>query len=1621
MANGNIKGITIEIGGDTTGLENALKDVNKQSKDLQTELKEVERGLKLDPGNVELVRQKQQLLTQSIEATSDKLHVLRQAQGQVEAQFRRGEIGEEQYRAFRRELVNTENNMRSLQGQLNSLQSEQQRLADTTRSLGAFFDATGTDVEQFAGTLGTRLTQAIRNGTASADQMERALRLMGRQALGASTDIDEMRRVLNQINNGGSIDAIRNELQQMNTVVVTTQDELKQIDNLLKFNPNNVELLAQKQTLLTRSIQDTSTELQQLQQRQSQVEAQFQSGQIGEEAYRAFRRELEQTEQSLVGYQNQLNAMQQEQQQVQTSTRHLQTLFDATGTSVDRFADVLGNDLVRAIQEGRASSTQIEQAIRQIGQRAVGAEVDIDQLREALRNVDNGANLDEIRADIDRIRQSADEAEQSVKGLGSQLGTVIGGLAAGGGIAGAIDQALDVASLKTKIDVTFEVPEESKATIRDTVKTITAYIEDQEAALEGTRRQWALNKDASDEMNVSIAVGAGAVAKAYSQIDFVELVQEVNEFAAALEISNQEALALTNAILKAGFPPEQIDTAAEYGLQMKQIGFNTAQIQAIFEAGIDTKTWNIDNLNDGVKEANLQMKAFGNEVPKALGELLSQTDVSSKKFQEWGKSVAGGGVEGAKAMDEMVTWLDGIEDATLKNEIATAAFGTKWEDQGQNMISVFQGLAGAQDQTVQNQEKFNQLMEGINTDPASQLRQAFADLQTALAPLLIAIAEIVTSVAKWVSENATLGAAIVAIVATIGILTGAFAVLMPAIAGLISAWPVLAAAFGSIGAPILIAVGAIVGLGAAFVALWKNSETFRNNLTTVFEAIKNVAVTVFEAVASFIGEKIAQIKSFWDTEGAQILQAAENIFKGIMAVIEFVMPAIKFIVEVAWTAIKQVITGTLDIIMGAVKVFSGLFTGDFSKMWEGIKDIFSGAIQLIIGWISLSFFGGIRTLLANLGKTGLSLMKGMWDNILGVFKSVGGSIKNLTNNTLTTIVNFFKNFVTSVKTQMTNAKQKIITTWNEAVTFLKNINLMQIGKDIINGLVKGIGAMADTVTEKVKEIASGIPKWAKKVLGIHSPSRVMKGVGEDTIDGLIVGMDSKSDKVKKSVSTISNLMVDETKKYTATVKDLEKKQADELAKIENDKAYKINQIVAKAKVSKKKLTAAQNAQIDKIEADAATKAVATQRKYAEQLEKINNDLNKAKLESVKTYIQDKKSLDELSLIDEALLWQRSLDQFGAKTKERIEAQKAYQSAVQAINKEVTAINADYSNQIQKINEDLIKQEETLTKAYADAVDKRAQSLVSFKSLFDAFKVEIEVTGEQLMANLFSQVDGFKLWQREIEKLSEKAIDEGLLEELRQMGPNALPELIALNQLTDAQLSQYSDMYREKSALARKQAEAELVGMKNDTEKQIRKLQDVADRQLVHLQRDWNTRIKELTQATATQLSSLQQIGKDAGQGLLNGLSSMQGPLITRAQEIANQISQAIRSALQVKSPSRVMMEIGGYVGEGLIVGMDDMISKVAQSSARLAGAVTNAQNSLASSANKSRTNYITQQQIIQQGANVDMNPLVAAIMQLASRPIETAVNLDGRTLANVVSNHQSTDYNHNLRLLGLKG
>lgn len=115
-----IKGITIEIGGDTTGLNKALSGVNREIKSTESQLKDVERLLKLDPSNTQLLEQKQRLLAEAVGGTKEKLEALKTAEKQAQEQFKRGEISQQQYEGLQREIIDTTQQLKKLEDQANN-------------------------------------------------------------------------------------------------------------------------------------------------------------------------------------------------------------------------------------------------------------------------------------------------------------------------------------------------------------------------------------------------------------------------------------------------------------------------------------------------------------------------------------------------------------------------------------------------------------------------------------------------------------------------------------------------------------------------------------------------------------------------------------------------------------------------------------------------------------------------------------------------------------------------------------------------------------------------------------------------------------------------------------------------------------------------------------------------------------------------------------------------------------------------------------------------------------------------------------------------------------------------------------------------------------------------------------------------------------------------------------------------------------------------------------------------------------------------------------------------------------------------------------------------------------
>ncbi len=146
MASGRIKGITVEIGGDTTKLGKALDSSEKQSKALQNELKDVNTLLKFNPDNVDVLTQRQKLLTEQVAQTSEKLKILKEAESQVIEQFERGEIAEDQMRAFQREIIETESKLSHYTSQLADTNAAMDELGNTKAA--SALDKLSAEIEQ---------------------------------------------------------------------------------------------------------------------------------------------------------------------------------------------------------------------------------------------------------------------------------------------------------------------------------------------------------------------------------------------------------------------------------------------------------------------------------------------------------------------------------------------------------------------------------------------------------------------------------------------------------------------------------------------------------------------------------------------------------------------------------------------------------------------------------------------------------------------------------------------------------------------------------------------------------------------------------------------------------------------------------------------------------------------------------------------------------------------------------------------------------------------------------------------------------------------------------------------------------------------------------------------------------------------------------------------------------------------------------------------------------------------------------------------------------------------------------------------------------------------------------
>jgi len=410
------------------------------------------------------------------------------------------------------------------------------------------------------------------------------------------------------------------------------------------------------------------------------------------------------------------------------------------------------------------------------------------------------------------------------------------------------------------------------------------------------------------------------------------------------------------------------------------------------------------------------------------------------------------------------------------------------------------------------------------------------------------------SISPWITKLAGM---FIYLVATFTLLLSPLAVGIGYIMGVRAAftalWMLISPLVTGLGAmmgTVLLVSGVVLGLGVALYLLWTRSETFRNGVIKGWNAIKSAAVSVYGfirpyimqaigAVTTFVGQKLAQLKTFWDENGAMILQATKNFFTPIVfivrtvlgavwSVMKFMWPVVLLLVKSVWSNIRGVIDGALKIIMGLAKIFGGLFTGNFSKMWEGVKQVFFGAIQFVWNLINLMMFAKILSA-GKMFITGFrDVFVGLWAGLRTLFTKSVTNVKNTVQYGFTamkllgqTIMTGFKNSIngiwtaihgnirgmlgrigTSIKTAWTTARTETKTLFGMIKDDVTGVfkNIVQAAKDLPGKIGRGISSMAGRVEEGIGTFAGKVFSGFKKVVNgaIDGINWAMKGIGLET-------------------------------------------------------------------------------------------------------------------------------------------------------------------------------------------------------------------------------------------------------------------------------------------------------------------------------------------------------------------------------------------------------------------------------------------------------------------------------------------------------------------------------------------
>ena len=851
----------------------------------------------------------------------------------------------------------------------------------------------------------------------------------------------------------GDTTGLDKALKGVNSSISKTQSALNDVNRLLKLDPTNTVLVAQKQELLTQAISQTEEKLSALESAQEQVTAAFQRGDIGVDKYQAFQREIEETRGKLSKYKSDLSGLQTEQDSLSTNTARLEKLFAATGTEVDDYSDILGSQLVSAIKNGTASSDQLKAAIEKIGKAATGGKADVRQLTDALDTVDDGEALQAL---IEELNRAGDAAEDTADDI-SEIAEATKGAAL-------MEAADQLSAVGDKIQDIGEKAFTAFADTENAVTKVNAYFgETGKAAEQSAKVIQSVYEAGVGESMDSVADAVLMVKKNLGELsdtDLTNLTQQAITLEELYGIDMNETLRGVNSLMQQyGLTAQEAmdyivkgtqngldktnelgDNLSEYAGKFAQAGYSASEYFQLLDNGLKNGAYNLDKVNDAINEVTTRL------VDGTIGDSIGSF---STKTQELFTSWQNGGATQKEVIDSIVADIGSCTNQQEALNLAALAFGTMAEDGNLKFITSLTSVGNTYDSVSGSaQNMFDQ-----TTTPMQEMESNTRKLQQALVPLGEKIAElanailpplvaVITTIGGWFEK---LPGPVQNFVIILGALLVAFTTLTPVIAAMSVAVGALNISLLPIIAIIAAVAAAIVGI-IAIVQNWGAiTEWFGNLWTTICNGIGQMV----ESLKQWFSGLWTHLQSVWDgicnvVQTAvmllgSILQAAFDI---ITLPFRLIWENCKEAVTAAWNGIKSVVSSAINAVSSVISSVMNTIRTVISTVWTAISTNVSNAVNNIKNVVT-SVFNAVK-----------SVASSVWNSIKSVIGSVVDGIKSKVSsvfNALKSTVSSVFNGIKSVATSVWNGIKSAITTPIEAAK-----NKVKSVVDAIKGFFSGM-------------------------------------------------------------------------------------------------------------------------------------------------------------------------------------------------------------------------------------------------------------------------------------------------------------------------------------------------------------------------------------------------------------------------------------------------------------------------------------------------------------------------------------------------------------------------------------